>query len=353
MRPLAVMVAAGAVTPVGLRSIDTAFSHRASAAAMRESPLVDGQGEPVTMCFLPTLDPRVTGAARAVLLAERALGEALEKLGPAARGLRMQMGLCLDEHLGQRPPGGEAPAQRVAAELAARAQSYGCAPEIAVKVSTRGPAAPGFLLPELCDALARGTIDAALLGGVHTDYDPARIAALDAAGRLFRPDNLDALVPGECAAFVVLARPDVARRALLRELGQIVGLSTAHERARPDNDESAFQATGLTAALRAALAPLAERGLRAGWVLTDITFETFRHFELQAASVRTQQLFCDPQQLECPAQRIGALGAAAMPLHLAIASEAFARGFAPHPCAVSLAGSDGGERAAMVVVAPG
>lgn len=345
------MVAAGAVTPIGLRAIDTAFSHRASAAAMRESPLVDGQGEPVTMCFLPTLDPRVTGAERAVLLAERALREALEKLGPAAQGLRMQMGLCLDEHLGQRPLGGEAPAQRVAAELAARAQAY--APEIVVKVSTRGPAAPGYLLPELCDALARGAIDAALLGGVHTDYDPARIAALDAAGRLFRSDNLDALVPGECAAFVVLARPDIARRALLRDLGQIVGVSTAHERARPDNDESAFQAAGLTAALRAALAPMADRGVRAGWVLTDLTFETFRHFELQAASVRTQQLFCDPQQLECPAQRIGALGAAAMPLHLAIASEAFARGFAPHPCAVSLAGSDGGERAAVVVVAPG
>ncbi|WP_437491566.1 beta-ketoacyl synthase N-terminal-like domain-containing protein [Sorangium sp. So ce1014] len=351
MRPLAVMVAAGAVTPVGLRSIDSAFSHRAAAAAMREAPLVDGAGEPVTMCFLPTLDPLVTGAPRAALLAARALGEALEKLGPAARGLRMQMTLCLDEHLGQRPPGGEAPAQWLAAELAARAQAH--APELAVKVSTRGSAAAGFVLPELCDALGRGAIDAALLGGVHTDYDPARIAALDAAGRIFRPDNLDALIPGECAAFVVLMRPDVARRALLREQGQIVGVATAHERARPDNDESAFQAAGLTAALRSALAPLSERGLRAGWMLTDLTFETFRHFELQAASVRTQHLFCDPQQVESPAQRIGHLGAAAMPLHLSIVSEGFTRGFAPHPCAVSVAGSDGGERAALVVVAPG
>ncbi|WP_437640115.1 beta-ketoacyl synthase N-terminal-like domain-containing protein [Sorangium sp. So ce854] len=351
MKPLAALVAAGAVTPVGLRSIDTAFSHRAAAAAMREAPLVDAKGEPVTMCFLPTLDPLATGAARAAELGARALGEALEKLGPAARGLRMQMALCLDEHLGLRQPGGEVPAQRLAADLAARAEAH--APGISVKVATRGPAGPGLLLPELCDALGRGAIDAALLGGVHTDYDPARIAALDAAGRIFRPDNLDALIPGECAAFVVLMRPDVARRAQLRDQGQIVGIATAHERARPDNDESAFQASGLTAALRSALAPLSERGLRAGWMLTDLTFETFRHFELQAASMRTQHLFCEPQQVESPAQRIGHLGAAAMPLHLSIASEAFARGFAPHPCAVSLAGSDGGERAAVVVVAPG
>ncbi|AUX42162.1 hypothetical protein SOCE26_035890 [Sorangium cellulosum] len=351
MRPLAAVVAAGAITPIGLSSLDTAFSHRASAAAMRESPLVDAEGEPITMCFLPTLDPLVTGAERAALLAARALDEALEKLGPAAPPLRVQLALCLDEQLGQRAPGGEASAQRLAADLGARIRAR--AQEVAVKVSTRGAAGPGFLLPSLCESLAHGTIDAALLGGVHTDYDPARIAALDAAGRIFRSDNLDAFIPGECAAFVVLMRPDVARRCQLAERAQIVGLATAHERARPDNDEPAFQAAGLTAALRTALAPLADRGLRAGWVLTDLTFETFRHFELQAAAARTQRFFCEPQQVESPAQRMGHLGAAAMPLHLAIASEAFLRGFAPHPVAVSLAGSDGGERAAVAVMAPG
>ncbi|MGK4005434.1 beta-ketoacyl synthase N-terminal-like domain-containing protein [Sorangium sp. So ce1036] len=351
MRPLAVLVAAGAVTPIGLRSIDSAFSHRAAAAAMREAPLVDAEGEPITMCFLPTLDPRLTGAPRAAQLAARALDEVLGKLGAAAQGMRVQVALCLDEHLGQRSPDGDVPAQRLADELGARVRARG--PDVAVKVVTRGAAGPGFLLPELCEALGRGAIDAALLGGVHTDYDPARIAALDAAGRLFRPDSLDALIPGEGAAFVALMRPDVARRCLLAELGEIVGVATAHERARPDNDEPAFQAAGLTAALRAALGPLSERGLRAGWVLTDLTFESFRHFELQAASARTQRFFCEPQQVESPAQRMGHLGAAAMPLHLAIASEAFTRGFAPHSIAVSVAGSDGGERAALVVTAPG
>ena len=91
---------------------------------------------------------------------------------------------------------------------------------------------------------------------------------------------------------------------------------------------------------------------KTGKVLTDLTFETFRHFELQAAVTRTQRFFCAPQQVESPAQRLGYLGAAALPLHFALAAEAFAHGFAPHPLAVALAGSDGGERAAVLLSAP-
>ena len=56
--------------------------------------------------------------------------------------------------------------------------------------------------------------------------------------------------------------------------------------------------------------------------------------------------------LEEPAQRLGHLGAAAMPLHLALASEAYPRGFAPHSLALSIGGSDGGERAVVVIGAP-
>lgn len=351
MKQLATLVSAGAITPVGLRAIETAFAHRAATPAMRAAPLVDAEGEPITMCFLPTLDPLLTGAERAAALAARALDEALQELGPAAQALRVQVLLCADEGLGQRTPAGHLAAQRLADELAARARAV--TPDVTVSVSTRGPSGPGHALPALCDALARGVVDAVLLGGAHTDYDPERIAALDRAGRLFREDRLDALIPGEAAAFVVLMRPDVARRFRLAARAHICGAATAHERARPDNDEPAFQAAGLTAALRSALSQLAEHGLRAGWILTDVTFETFRHFELQAAMTRTQRLYCEPQQVESPAQRMGYLGAAAIPLHLAIAAEAFTRGFAPHPCAVSIAGSDGGERAVLLVTAPG
>lgn len=350
MRSIASVVAAGAVTPVGIGSVETAFSHRAAAAAMREAPLVDGDGEPVTMCFVPVLDPALPGAARAAALGARAMQEVLEKLGPAATSLRARVVVAADEHLARRAPDGSVPAESLAAELSAAARSVWSG--LRVEVVARGAAAPGFFIPSIAGALASGAIDVALVGGVHSDHDPARIAALWEAGRLFRPDRLDSMIPGEAAAFVALMRPDMARRLGLAERAELGPVATAQERARPDNDEPAFAATGLTAALRAALGPLAEAGMSVGWVLTDLTFETFRHFELQAAMTRMQRHFCEPQQVEAPAQRLGHLGAAAMPLHIALAAEAYPRGFAPHALAVSIAGSDGGERAALVIGAP-
>jgi 3-oxoacyl-[acyl-carrier-protein] synthase-1 len=342
------VVGVGAVTPLGLHAVDTAFANRASAAGMRQAPLVDAEGEPITMCFLPTLDPLLTGAERAASLAGRALEEALQSVEPlTSMPSRARMVVAIDEFLTSKTPGERPPAEHLARLLTARARSL--VPSMSVEVTPRGPAGPSHALPALRDELTSGALDFAILGGVHTDYDPARIAEIDGAGRLFRPDNLDALIPGEAAAFVVLMRADVARRLKIRERASILASATAFEKARPDNDESAFQAVGLTSALRTVLS---EPDLRVGWVLTDLTFETFRHFELQAALTRTQRWFCEPHHVESPAQRMGYLGAAATPLHLVLASEAFRRGFAPHRFSVSIVGSDSGERGVLLVSRP-
>lgn len=352
MKTLAAVVASGAVTAIGLRSIDTAFSYRAAAAGMRASPLLDPEGELVTLCFVPVIDPRLVGVPRAAELAAMALAEVVEALGPTARGMaaRARLVIAADEHLARKEEGGVTGAAVLAALLTERARAL--LPGLSAEIVPRGAAAPGYALPALAIALASGEIDLVILGGVHTDYDPTRILELAEAGRLHTPDRLDALIPGEAAAFVALMRPDVARRAGLHARAEINAVATGHERARPDNDEPAFAAVGLTAALRALLSPLEGEGLAAGWILTDLSFETFRHFELQAAMTRAQRYFCEPQQVECPAQRMGFLGAAALPLALSLAAEAFPRGFAPHPVAVALAGSDGGERAALLISPP-
>ena len=346
MKTLALVASVGAVTPIGLSAVHTAFAFRAAAAAMREVPLLDADGEPITMCALPTLDPRGTASARAGAIAVRALDEAAQALGAGGRELRVRLATSFDEHFAAGPNGSGPPAQEVLGALVTRARRF--FRDVTVTVSTRGAAGPGLVLDEVCAALAEGSVDAVVLGGVHSDYDPARIAALAASHRLFRNDNLDALIPGEAAAFVVLVQAATAQRLGLSPAMQLNGVATAHGRARPDNDESAFLAVGLTHAMRTVLTPLADDGERVGWVMTDLTFETFRHHELSAATVRLQPHFCEPQHLDNPAQRLGHLGAAAMPLHLALASEAFRRGFAPHRVGLSIAGSDAGERAALV-----
>lgn len=353
MTPSAVVVGVGARTSLGLTAVATGFAYRAASVGMREAPLVpeEGADEGVTMCFLPTIDPLLVGHERAARLALPALDEACKAVGPALQQMRARLVLCMDEHLAAPSPDGQTPATVLAAQVFQRATTQH-APQATLETSIRGPAGLGFVLQGVLDALARGTIEAAIIGGVHTDYDPARVRALAESGRLFKTDNLDSIIPGELGAFFVIVRPEVARTYKLTPLAQLFTVATAFDKMRPDNDEPAFEAIGLTVAVRKAGAPLADAKLRAGWLLTDLTFETHRLFEHQSMIVRTQPLWTEPQQWEPPALRMGALGAAAMPLHVILAAEGWRRGWAPHSVAFSCAGSDGGERAALLLSKP-
>jgi 3-oxoacyl-[acyl-carrier-protein] synthase-1 len=340
----AVVVGVGARTALSLSAQPTAFLYRASAAGMQASPLIDADGQPVTMCFLPTLDPLSTGAARALELALPALKEALDALEGNASQMRLKLWLCIDEPL----PDDKLPPRALCDLIARRMSGFVSFQDFAF--SSRGPASLGHLLDDIVGELDRGNIDAAVVGGVHSDYDPARIAALSAAGRLFTLDRLDGVIPGECAAFVVLMSAAAARARKLTPRTRIHAWATTRERARPDNDAPAFEALALTYAVRQASEALAD--LQCGWLLTDLSFETMRHYELQAMSIRTQKLWCEPQYVDVPAQRLGNLGAAALPLHLVLASEAWRRGWAPHARAMALAGSDNGDRAVLLLSAP-
>lgn len=352
MKVRAAVVGIGARTPLGLDARSTGFAHRTGAAAMTQSALLDKDGEPVTMCLLPTLDPFCVGAERAVQLGEPALIEATKGLEQVLSYGRVKLFSCLDAWMGEPCEDGSRPAADVAAALQRRAARL-CPKLDDVDTVARGPASMGYALEGAFAALERGGFESAIIGGVHTDYHPRRIATLSHAGRLASSDNLDGFIPGECAAFVVLMKPESARTHRLQVHAEIHSVATAFEKARPDNDESAFKAHGLTTAVRGATAERVKHKVTTGWMLTDLTYELMRHYEFTSMSTRTQKLWCEPQMCDSPGQRIGYLGAAAMPLHVVLGAEAWRRGWAPHPEAISLAGSDAGERAVIAFSEPG
>jgi 3-oxoacyl-[acyl-carrier-protein] synthase-1 len=354
MKTLAVCAASGARTSLGGTLVETAFLLRTGIAAIAASPLADAEGEQVTMCFDKALDPYLVGEERAAELAAPALAEALSQLGEEGESLSLRLLLCLDAPRSPAVRGerGERGAQAASALVAQRlhARARDLSPGITLEVCARGSAGAAFALPQALEALASRQMDALVLGGVHTDYDPATIADLAAQGRLHGPKNLDAVIPGEAAAFVVLMREDTARRLRLEPAARISGIGSATARARPDNDESVFDARGLTTAVRAAAAELVTEQLRAGWLLTDHTFESSRILEWQTMATRAHALFGSPYHLESPAQRLGHLGAASLPLAIALAAEGWKRGYAPSAIAIALAGSEAGERGAIVLV---
>ena len=330
-----VVVGVGAKTVVGLDARQTGFLLRAGLPAMAEAPLVGADGEAITMAFIPTLDGALVGAERLSALARAPLEEAVAPI----RDLVAEVHVVLDEGCADA-----ALAIHLLSALVKRVM-----PAASVRVEARGEAGPGALLATAIRALETRRTDIVVIGGVHSDYDPRVIAALEASGRLFSRDNLDARIPGEAAAFFVLMRAADASRHRLTPLARVVGVGTGQERARPDNDDSAYEALGLTAAVRTATESLTATGSTAGWLMTDLTFEMRRQYEWQSAWVRSQKVLGNPYLIDSPAQRIGYLGAAAIPLFVAMGATAWTHGYAPSPLALAMAGNDGGDRAALVL----
>lgn len=327
------VVHVGARTPIGLDARQTGFLLRAGLPAMGGAPLADAAGEAISMAFLPTIDPRLVGPERLAALARPAFEEAAAPVCDA----NVEVHVTLDEGY----------PDALIARTILEAMVKRAVPAAKVTIEPHGEAALGALIPGAIRSLEARKIDAAILGGVHSDYDPEAIAALEASGRLFSRENLDARIPGEAAAFVVLMREQDAARRGLAPLARLIGVGTGTERARPDNDDPAYEALGLTAAVHKATQPLAKAGQTAGWMLTDLTSEMRRMHEWESVWVRAQKVLGRPYIIESPAQRIGYLGAAALPLMVVITATAWKHGYAPSEAALATAGADGGERAAL------
>jgi 3-oxoacyl-[acyl-carrier-protein] synthase-1 len=329
------VVNVGARTAVGLNARQTGFLLRAGYPAMSEAPLATAEGEAITMAFVPTLDGQLVGAERLAALARGPFEEAVAPI----RGLAAEVLLSVDEGLVEEPL-----ARHLLEAMVRRVM-----PAANVQVAAGGEAGTGALVSSALHSLKTRRADAVVIGGVHSDYAPSAIAALEDAGRLFSRENLDSRIPGEAAAFFVLMRVSEAARSGLTPLARVVGIGAGHERARPDNDLPAHEALGLTTAVQKATEPVLAEGRTIGWILTDLTFEMWRQLEWQSVFMRVQDVLGRPYYADSPAQRIGYLGAAALPLFVSLGATAWRHGFAPAPLLLATAGNDGGARAALVL----
>jgi 3-oxoacyl-[acyl-carrier-protein] synthase I len=343
----------GAVTSMGLSAFETAFVYRAQGTGLRLSALADPEtGETLLTGSVPTLDPVLVGAERVVELGKLALDDLYADGAATLAGRRLHLWLCLDEWLTDRDAQGVVPSIEVSRLLRVHARArFG--EQLQVHVCALGAASPGRILDDALGELERGECEGVILGGVHSDQCPARIARLSQQKRLYSADNSDGVLPGEGAGFVTLLEPARVARMGVSARARLVALGTGHDKARPDNHESAFEAVGLTLAVRHATEALRAQGQRAGWQFNDLGCEGYRLSEWISVMTRTQAIWEEPQVSEAPAQRLGNLGAATVPVQLALATEAFRRGYAPHRQALCFAGSDDGFRVALRVEAAG
>ncbi len=182
-----------------------------------------------------------------------------------------------------------------------------------------------------------------LVAGVDSYLHGHTINHFLSAGRLLGSAASDGFIPGEGAGALLLQQAGPAAPGL-----HILGIGTADEPARPDNDEPA-RATGRTQAIRGALA---ESGLRMSdlhFQVADLNGEPFFTHELAMATTRVFDRKLDSFPLLCLAESLGDTGAAAGPLSLAYLLGAMERGHTPGARAILHFANDDGRRASLVV----
>ena len=217
-----------------------------------------------------------------------------------------------------------------------------------------GRAAGLVALDEGLTLLDRGRAGAVLVGAVDSYLDIGLLEALDGEQRLRTGEISDGFVPGEGAAFMLIAPVRNGRRVGHPPIARIEGVGRGRE---PGHlySEQPHRAEGLASACRALFdagprrEPLAGQPLvKVGCVYAGLNGESFWAKEWGVAQIRCAEHLADPLRVEHPADCLGDAGAALGLILLGRGALDLARGRIDGRCLIWSA-SDHEERVAVLL----
>ena len=345
----ATMVSWGAVTALGLNAPQTAFSRRAGRTRFAPTPFVDAWGERIVGSFLETLPGTLVGVDRLIALAMPALSESLAVFSDVAMPGGVGFALSLPTRYAEEgtvdrvnPEG-----RRLADTLRA---NLGVATPVADAVFPVGRAGGALAVAKALEWMRLGTVSVAVVGGVDSSYDWDRLRYIEAGDRLITEDNLDGMIPGEGAGFVVFAAPSALAAMGRSPVARVVGVDAAME-PHPVPAEETTSADGFTAAIGNAVRDLRSAGGRFGQWWTDLTHEDRYIREYQVLLARFGDVLGEGLEFHTPPRDLGDIGAATLPVFFALAGESWYREYGWDRLALCTAGSDGGARGAVLLEA--
>jgi 3-oxoacyl-[acyl-carrier-protein] synthase-1 len=349
----------GAFNGLAFDSHQTWAFWRAEAVGVAESPFRCANGTRATMLSARTLPPRLWGVERMMALVDGALGQLEAPLSGFRGDARLSLWLGLPERYGPAASRERASERRRMEGHVKQwcERSAGGAPVIGVP---RGHASLAWALAEACAEVAAGRLEAALVGGVDTYHAPEVMDELMEQARLFDGENMDSLIPGEGAAFLLVTRSRAAKGAGLPLLARVEAVGLGQEPGSLFSDVPCTGA-GLTQAMRAATALQSASGRRLEWLLGDVNNESYRVAELQLALPRAlapggmdggkdfRPVAVDELPIDFLPLRFGDLGAATLPTAAVIASQAFVRGAPSASNCLCVGSSVGPDRGAVLL----
>lgn len=202
------------------------------------------------------------------------------------------------------------------------------------------------------EAIARGTLERCIVGGIDSQVEPLTLEALENLRLLRTPTQPARPLPGEGAAFLLVERGRTADRRGTVIHAWLAGASEAKDEA---DRLSGVPATGraLADVIRAALGGESVPREQIGWVVGDLNGDERRAQDWGLALVRLRGTY---ELGELPhwhvAESFGALGAATGPAAVCMVTRALARCYAPTSrCLVWLAADDGFKGALSISAA--
>ncbi|MDC0668162.1 3-oxoacyl-ACP synthase [Nannocystis radixulma] len=342
------VVSVGMCTPLGLTWKASVAEMRAGTRRIVETQVELAPDEPLRACLLPLLPPHLDRAERMSGLGVTALTEAL---GVVDRPLAPRLPLVLA--CPRADEGGPVDVPALVGALQ-REVPRSAAIELTIADIVREGRAGFFAALVRAEEMLRARATPwVLVGALDSLCDLGSLVALARSNRVLGEDNIDGLLPGEGAAFLLLTG-DGALRQSGPVYGRIIAAATGREPRPYRQRELPSLAAGLTqvlARLRELVGPAAGRVDQA---LSCQPGEVFWTRELVQGYLRHVQMFPEPFEVTSITESLGDAGAASGALLVARALAPASRAEERRGAAIrSLAYgcSDAGEVGACIVEA--
>ena len=348
-----VIVGVGVTTAVGLSAPETAAAVRATTARFEESPIRDHRFEPFTLALVPDegLPPLVDSLEstrgltsreiRLLRLATMPITECLAVMpsGQPAPGLA----LAIPETQTRRPIDRDKLLKHLWTQCGGRF-------DLKRSVAADAGRAGGLIaIARAAEMIRAGQSSFMIAGGVDTYRDLYVLSTLNLEKRVKSAEQLDGFIPGEGAAFILLASAAAAAGAHLKPLASVSPVAHAVEVGHLYSDEP-YRGDGLATAVTQLVdaglvkAPIAE-------VWSSMNGENHWAKEWGVAYLRNRAAFLEGHRIHHPADCFGDSGAACGPAMIALQAIGMRAQYRQVPALVYCS-SDTGQRAAVTINSP-
>lgn len=329
------IVSIGMVTAVGLDAPSSCAAMRARLDGFQETRFVGSSSEWIVGAPVP-LPRNWIGEERMARMAAAAISEVFEPVPDARAHAALILCLAEDDRPGR-------PYQEGSALLRRITEISKFEPQISSQIVARGRPSGQVALGLARKILTSSIAPFVVIAGIDSYLNKVAVPHYLGEGRLLTPDNPNGFIPGESAAAVLCRKENNGVFSLL-------GLGLTREYASIYNTgDLPLHADGMTDAYRRALEETKIDMNHLGYRISDLIGEQYWFKQSALASLRLLRGRHEFQDLWSPAESLGNIGAAVVPVMLGMAWMAARKGYAPGNPVLIEASSDAGVCGAAVL----